>query len=96
MKNYTTGRAAKLCGISQQSIIRAFDDGHIPGGFRLPGQRYRWIPRSALLAFMLAVGIPVSELAPFTDEERAAIEAARPKTVGPLKLTVTDRMGVAS
>ena len=31
MITYTTGEAAKLCGISQQAIIRCFDSGQLAG-----------------------------------------------------------------
>ena len=48
---FTTGEAAGLCGVSQQTIIRCFDKGKIDG-FRVPGSRFRRIPRSSLIRFM--------------------------------------------
>ena len=48
---FTTGEAATLCGVSQQTIIRCFDKGKIDG-FRVPGSRFRRIPRAGLLRFM--------------------------------------------
>jgi len=33
---YTTGEAADVCNVSQQTIIRCFDAGRLEG-FRVPG-----------------------------------------------------------
>ena len=44
---FTTGEAAKICKVSQQTIIRCFDSGQLRG-FRVPGSRFRRIPRTAL------------------------------------------------
>ena len=54
---FTTGEAAQACGVSQQTIIRCFDSGRL-GGFRVPGSKFRRIPRTDLLDFMNANGIP--------------------------------------
>ena len=35
---FTTGEAAKICKVSQQTIIRCFDNGSLKG-FRVPGSR---------------------------------------------------------
>ena len=52
MKNlFTTGEAAEICNISQQTIIRCFDSGKLDG-FRIPGSRFRRIPRDNLIKFM--------------------------------------------
>ena len=48
---FTTGEAAELCKVSQQTIIRCFDRGRLKG-FRVPGSRFRRIPRAELLRFM--------------------------------------------
>lgn len=58
---FTTGEAADVCKVSQQTIIRCFDSGRLRG-FRVPGSRFRRIPREALLAFMKENGIPVDAL----------------------------------
>ena len=58
---FTTGEAAVLCGVSQQTIIRCFDKGQIDG-FRVPGSRFRRIPRSGLLRFMRVNGISCAPL----------------------------------
>jgi excisionase family DNA binding protein len=60
-KVYTTGEAAKICKVSQQTIIRCFDNGTLKG-FRVPGSRFRRIPRADLYAFMRANGIPTDAL----------------------------------
>jgi two-component system, OmpR family, response regulator len=54
---FTTGEAAEICKVSQQTIIRCFDSGRLRG-FRVPGSRFRRIPRDALLQFMKDNGIP--------------------------------------
>jgi excisionase family DNA binding protein len=58
---FTTGEAAEICKVSQQTIIRCFDSGRLKG-FRVPGSRFRRIPRDALIAFMKENGIPVDSL----------------------------------
>ena len=58
---FTTGEAAEICKVSQQTIIRCFDSGRLKG-FRVPGSRFRRIPRDALIAFMKDNGIPVDTL----------------------------------
>jgi excisionase family DNA binding protein len=58
---FTTGEAAEICKVSQQTIIRCFDSGRLKG-FRVPGSRFRRIPRDALLAFMKDNGIPPDQL----------------------------------
>ena len=58
---FTTGEAARVCGVSQQTIIRCFDSGKLHG-FRVPGSRFRRIPRGDLIRFMKSNGIPVDAL----------------------------------
>ena len=58
---FTTGEAAKICKVSQQTIIRCFDSGQLKG-FRVPGSRFRRIPRDQLFAFMRENGIPTDAL----------------------------------
>jgi len=58
---YTTGEAAKICKVSQQTIIRCFDSGQLKG-FRVPGSRFRRIPRAELYMFMRDNGIPTDAL----------------------------------
>lgn len=58
---FTTGEAAKICKVSQQTIIRCFDSGQLKG-FRVPGSRFRRIPRDVLYRFMKENGIPTDAL----------------------------------
>lgn len=58
---FTTGEAADVCGVSQQTIIRCFDNGKLKG-FRVPGSRFRRIPRDALATFMKDHGIPLDHM----------------------------------
>jgi len=58
---FTTGEAAKVCKVSQQTIIRCFDNGQLKG-FRVPGSRFRRIPREALYKFMKDNQIPTDAL----------------------------------
>ncbi|MCD4825166.1 MAG: response regulator [Phycisphaerae bacterium] len=64
MKNktvYTTGEVATICKLSQQTIIRCFDNGQLKG-FRVPGSKFRRIPHAELLQFMRANNIPMDGL----------------------------------
>ena len=58
---FTTGEAAKICKVSQQTIIRCFDSGQLKG-FRVPGSRFRRIPRDSLFRFMKENSIPTDAL----------------------------------
>jgi len=58
---FTTGEAAAICKVSQQTIIRCFDSGRL-GGFRVPGSKFRRVTRDGLLAFMRENGIPTDGL----------------------------------
>src|SRR5438045_9594573 len=58
---FTTGEAAAICKVSQTAFTRCFDSGRLRG-FRVPGSRFRRIPRDALIAFMKDNGIPPDSL----------------------------------
>ncbi|MHC4266438.1 MAG: response regulator [Planctomycetota bacterium] len=58
---YTTGEAAVVCKVSQQTIIRCFDSGRLEG-FRVPGSRFRRIPRQSLVKFMKENSIPLESI----------------------------------
>ena len=58
---FTTGEAAEVCKVSQQTIIRCFDSGRLEG-FRVPGSRFRRIPRASLVKFMKDNAIPMEAL----------------------------------
>ena len=79
---FTTGEAAKICKVSQQTIIRCFDSGQLKG-FRVPGSRFRRIPREQLYAFMRDNGIPTDALesgkrkALIVDDDQELVELIR-------------------
>ena len=58
---FTTGEAAEICKVSQQTIIRCFDCGRLEG-FRIPGSKFRRIPRQSLVRFMKDNSIPLDHL----------------------------------
>ena len=58
---FTTGEVARICKVSQQTVIRCFDGGRLKG-FRVPGSRFRRVPRESLILFMKANGIPLDHL----------------------------------
>jgi len=58
---FTTGTAAEICKVSQQTIIRCFDSGKLEG-FRVPGSKFRRIPRHSLVKFMKENNIPLDNL----------------------------------
>ena len=60
-KLYTTGEVAKICNLSQQTIIRCFDAGRVEG-FRIPGSKFRRIPHESLIKFMQSNDIPIDTL----------------------------------
>jgi excisionase family DNA binding protein len=79
---FTTGEAAKICKVSQQTIIRCFDSGQLKG-FRVPGSRFRRIPRDVLYKFMRDNGIPTDALesgkrkALIVDDDEELVELIR-------------------
>jgi excisionase family DNA binding protein len=79
---FTTGEAAKICKVSQQTIIRCFDSGQLKG-FRVPGSRFRRIPRDILFKFMKDNGIPTDSLesgkrkALIVDDDEELVELIR-------------------
>lgn len=58
---FTTGEVAQICNVSQQTIIRCFDNGRLRG-YRVPGSRFRRIPLDALRVFMRENNIPLDAL----------------------------------
>ena len=79
---FTTGEAAKVCKVSQQTIIRCFDSGQLKG-FRVPGSRFRRIPRNELYSFMKENDIPTDALesgkrkALIVDDDEELVELMR-------------------
>lgn len=58
---FTTGEVAEICKISQQTVIRCFDTGRLKG-FRVPGSKFRRVPRAELVSFMKENNIPIENL----------------------------------
>ena len=76
---FTTGEAAEICKVSQQTIIRCFDSGRLTG-FRVPGSKFRRIPREELIRFMRLNNIPLDIIEGSTrrilvvDDDRAILD----------------------
>lgn len=76
---FTTGEVAQICSISQQTVIRCFDSGRLKG-FRVPGSKFRRIPKQNLLEFMNSNNIPLDKLETqskrvlIVDDDRAIVE----------------------
>lgn len=69
----STLEAAKLCSLSHMTIIRRFDVGDIEG-YRVPGSRFRRIPKKHLLEFAVKHGIPMLNFeAPEKEGKRRAL-----------------------
>src|SRR5262249_24900352 len=58
---FSTGEVADICSVSQQTVIRCFDEGKLDG-FRVPGSKFRRIPRESLIRFMKEHRIPLDRL----------------------------------
>jgi excisionase family DNA binding protein len=58
---FTTGEVADICKLSQQTVIRCFDNGRLRG-YRVPGSKFRRIPRESLIQFMREHKIPLDLL----------------------------------
>jgi excisionase family DNA binding protein len=86
---YSTGEAAELCKVSQQTIIRCFDAGRI-GGFRVPGSKFRRIPREELLRFMRANAIPTDALDGLEPVGRVLIVCTTPSIADALAAALGD------
>ena len=58
---FTTGQVAKICKVSQRTIVRWFDTGRLKG-YYIPGSQYRKIPKNYLIKFLKENGIPFGDL----------------------------------
>lgn len=71
-RDYTTGEAARICGCSQQTIIRCIDEGIIQG-YYLPGSTHRRIPSMNLFEYMKENNIPMENF-PKKDLPKGSLE----------------------
>ena len=58
---FTTGKVAKLCGVTINTVVKWFDSGVLKG-YRIPSSGDRRIPRESLLEFMKEHSFPLSGL----------------------------------
>lgn len=58
-RTFSTGQAAKICGISERTIKDWFDADRLPGGWRVPGSKFRRIPEESLVRFYKEGGMPL-------------------------------------
>jgi excisionase family DNA binding protein len=84
---FTTGEAAEVCKVSQQTIIRCFDSGRL-NGFRVPGSRFRRIPRAELIRFMRSNEIPLDALG--DDRKRVLVVDDDPQVLALVQETLKD------
>jgi excisionase family DNA binding protein len=54
---FSTGQAAKYCGVSQATVINWIRDGRL-GAYTTPGGHHR-IPRADLVSFLKTYGMPI-------------------------------------
>lgn len=77
---YGIGEAAKICGVSNDIIIKWFDEGRLKG-FRIPiGARVRRILKSSLIEFMKEHSI-IKNIRYYTTGEVAKYCNMAPRTV---------------
>ena len=58
---FSTHEAARICKVSLQTIIRCYDSGQL-NGIRVKNNRFRFIYRDSLRAFMVENGIETDAL----------------------------------
>ena len=56
----TTAAAAKIAGVSLQTMTRWVDAGRVQG-FRIPGSTHRRVVREGLLKFLLEHKMPIGD-----------------------------------
>lgn len=83
-KAFTTGQAARMCGVSIRTLKRWLERGEMTG-YRLPGSGEWRIPRQELVSFMVRHGIPLGELAS-TPERRILVAGEETEVVNVLAL----------
>ncbi len=61
MNVFTTGQVAKICKVGPRIVSKWVDSGRLKG-YRVPGSRFRRIPRVYLIRFMKEYGLPLGDL----------------------------------
>jgi excisionase family DNA binding protein len=59
---FTTGQAARICGVAPRTLSKWIDAGRLKG-YRIPGSDDRRVPRENLVRFLTDHGMPLGELA---------------------------------
>jgi excisionase family DNA binding protein len=77
---YTTGEAAEILGVSQQTVIRCIDSGELKG-YRVPLSRFRRVPHDELVRFAGAHGIEAAIERLRDAEELHASEMTEPRVI---------------
>ncbi|USN97994.1 MAG: helix-turn-helix domain-containing protein [Phycisphaeraceae bacterium] len=90
---FSTGEAAQICNVSQQTIIRCFDSGRLQG-FRVPGSKFRRIPREELVRFMQRNNIPLGVIEGASRRVLCILEEPNPVEAAVLALSDHGRMEV--
>ncbi len=78
---FTTGEVARICGISIQTVIRAFDAKAIKG-YLIPGSSHRRITRVGLIAFMEKHNIPLSRIDAIPEDDPILSSGQASKILG--------------
>jgi excisionase family DNA binding protein len=89
---FTTGEAAQIMMVSQQTVIRIFDNGELKG-WRIPGSRFRRIPRDVLAKY-IRDQMNGRMINPSVPDE--APRTATPQAIRELHLTSTPNADVLS
>lgn len=75
---FTTGQAAKICGVSRMTVKRWLACGEMVG-YRLPGSRDWRITRPTLIEFMTRHGIPLERVEGGEPRRRILVVEDQPK-----------------
>ena len=73
----STGEIARICRVSQNTVIRWVDIGLLKG-YQIPGSRFRRVPRAELDRFVAAHGVPADMGAVAAPSIRIPREPRRP------------------
>lgn len=86
---FTTGEAAKLCGVNLRTVIRWVERGELDA-YSLPGRGDKRIPREALQAFMQRHGMPLPPELASPETTTPTAEAPTEQGVNPNVVLIVD------